>query len=207
MNYGATVTELHVPRTGKGSIDVVLGFKDKARYFDEHPFFGSMAGRVAGRITHGQLRYNGHDIELEQNDRGNHLHGGSDSLHARVWRAEPFVEGEGVGLQLSITSEDGDNGYPGKAEISVRYTIGEDNSLTVETAAAVTELIKSSQGNPSRQMSAWDIPARSCRCMGRRMTPIPSVKSQSSCPNSGRDMEISIGSISPGKKSSKQSPA
>ena len=42
-------------------------------------------------------------------------------------------------MQLSLTSEDGENGYPGKAEISVRYTVGEDNSLTVETAAAVTE--------------------------------------------------------------------
>lgn len=140
LNYGATVTELHVPRSGKESLDVVLGFKDKARYAGDHPCFGVMVGRVAGRITNGRLKFAEHDIQLEQNDHGNHLHGGSGALHARVWEAEPFVEEDKVGLTLTIASEDGDNGYPGKAEISVRYTIGEDNSLTVETAAAVTEL-------------------------------------------------------------------
>ena len=139
MNYGAIVTELHVPRAGKESLDVVLGFKDKTRYFGEHPCFGAMVGRIAGRVTGGRLTYDKHDIQLEQNDRGYHLHGGSDSLHTRVWQAEPFVAEDKVGLQLSLTSEDGENGYPGKAEISVRYTVGEDNSLTVETAAAVTE--------------------------------------------------------------------
>ena len=94
MNYGATVTELHVPRAGKGSLDVVLGFKDKARYFGEHPMLwcDGRAGSRAGSPVAGS-RYDGHDIQLEQNDRGNHLHGGSDSLHARVWRAEPFVAG------------------------------------------------------------------------------------------------------------------
>jgi aldose 1-epimerase len=140
MNYGAIVTELHVPRAGKESLDVVLGFKDKTRYFGEHPCFGAMVGRIAGRVTGGRLTYDKHDIQLEQNDRGNHLHGGSDGLHTRVWDAEPFADEDKVGLQLSLTSEDGENGYPGKAEISVRYTVGEDNSLTVGTAATVTEL-------------------------------------------------------------------
>ena len=71
MNYGAIVTELHVPRAGKESLHVVLGFKDKTRYFGEHPCFGAMVGRIAGRVTGGRLTYDKHDILLEQNDRGN----------------------------------------------------------------------------------------------------------------------------------------
>lgn len=140
LNYGAIVTELHVPRSKKNPIDVVLGFDEKTRYAGDHPCFGAMVGRVAGRITGGLLRYNEHDIQLEKNDQGNHLHGGSNALHNRVWDAEPFTENDTVGLHLSITSEDGDNGYPGKAEISVRYTIKPDNSLTVETASTVSEV-------------------------------------------------------------------
>lgn len=139
LNYGAIVTELHVPRKGKEPLDVVLGFKEKACYSGNHPCFGAMVGRVAGRLTNGRLRYDGHDIQLEQNDRGHHLHGGSDSFHTRVWQAEPFVEEDKVGLRLTLTSEDRDNGYPGKAKISVHYTVGPDNSLTVDTAATVTE--------------------------------------------------------------------
>ena len=53
LNYGATVTELHVPRSGKESLDVVLGFKDKARYAGDHPCFGVMVGEWQGELRTG----------------------------------------------------------------------------------------------------------------------------------------------------------
>lgn len=49
-NYGAIVTELHVPdRTGRLA-DVVLGFETLDGYLAGHPYFGVIAGRVANRI-------------------------------------------------------------------------------------------------------------------------------------------------------------
>lgn len=140
LSYGAIVTELQVPRKGQEPLDVVLGFKDKTRYAGDHPCFGAMVGRIAGRVSQGRLDYHGHDIQLEQNDHGNHLHGGSNGLHTRIWAGEPFVDGDKVGIDLSLISDDGDNNYPGRSEITVRYTIGSDNSFTVETAATVSEL-------------------------------------------------------------------
>ena len=86
-NYGAIVTELHVPdRTGRLA-DVVLGFDNLDAYLAGHPFFGAIVGRVANRIGNAQFALDGKTYPLEANDKPHHLHGGAKGWDKVVWNA------------------------------------------------------------------------------------------------------------------------
>jgi aldose 1-epimerase len=54
------------------------------------------------------------------NEAPNQLHGGTDGFHARTWaiagRGEDWVE-------FTLTSPDGDQGYPGEVRVSARYAL------------------------------------------------------------------------------------
>lgn len=45
-----------------------------------------------------------------------------------VWRAEPVD----AGVHLSLTSPDGDQGYPGELQVSLTYTLKESKTLLQE---------------------------------------------------------------------------
>jgi len=94
MNYGATLTELHVPDRNGQNADVVLGFSDFARYEAGHPFFGSTAGRVANRIGKGRFMLDGKEYTLFVNNAPNSLHGGKVGFDKKVWHAEPVKSPE-----------------------------------------------------------------------------------------------------------------
>src|SRR4051794_33310876 len=88
ITYGAIVTELHMPDRHGRNADVVLGFSQLKPYVSGHPYFGCIAGRVAGRLTRGRFSLDGTDYTLAINDPPNHLHGGNVGLDKRVWTAD-----------------------------------------------------------------------------------------------------------------------
>jgi len=52
-----------------------------------------------------------------------------------VWAAEPFQNAEGVGVVLRYTSADGEEGYPGRVDAEVTYTLTDANELRVDYLA------------------------------------------------------------------------
>src|SRR5580704_13852258 len=70
--YGATVTSLLVPDRNGRLVDVVLGFGNSGDYLGPHPYFGAIAGRVAGRITGARFVLDGKIYKLAANDPPNH---------------------------------------------------------------------------------------------------------------------------------------
>lgn len=132
ITWGATLVEMWVPgRTGKMG-DVTLGFDALERYSRPHPFFGSIAGRYANRIAKGAFTLDGKTYKLATNNGPNHLHGGLRGFDKRVWKAE--VQGTNA-VRFSYTSADGEEGYPGKLEVAVTYTLGENDELRLEYEA------------------------------------------------------------------------
>src|SRR5687767_13471574 len=75
-NYGAIVTELHVPDRDGRLADVVLGFDNLDGYLAGHPYFGAIVGRVANRIRNAGFTLEGRRYALDANDKPHHLHGG-----------------------------------------------------------------------------------------------------------------------------------
>ena len=134
-NYGAILTEMHVPGRRGEMADVVLGFDSLEKYLAGHPFFGAIAGRVANRIAHGRFELDGETYELETNNGPHHLHSAGAGFDKKVWNAEPMETEAGPAVKLTCVSPAGDGGYPGEVVASVVYTLTNDDELRLEYTA------------------------------------------------------------------------
>jgi len=132
ITYGATVTSLRVPDRQGRLADVVLGFNTLADYLAPHPYFGALAGRVAGRVSGARFVLDGEEYKLAANDPPNHLHGGWTGFDRRLWSV---AASNASSLRLTYCSPDGEEGYPGTVNVSVTYTATNDNALIMETEA------------------------------------------------------------------------
>lgn len=134
-NYGAIVTELHVPDRAGTRADVVLGFDNLDGYLKGSPFFGAIVGRVANRIANATFTLEGSPYTLEANNKPHHLHGGSKGWYNVVWTPTPVDTAEGPSLELTYVSKDGEQGYPGTVTAKTVYTLTHDNELKVAMQA------------------------------------------------------------------------
>lgn len=136
-NYGAILTELHLPNN-KGELDdVVLGFDTLKGYFaaNRYLYFGAVVGRVANRIKDAQFTLDGQEYNLAANASPHHIHGGKQGFDKVVWQAEPIESNQGQALKLTYLSPDGEEGYPGNLKVTAIYTLTNDNQLKLETTA------------------------------------------------------------------------
>lgn len=132
INFGAILVNLFVP-DGKGNTDdVVLGYDSLDPYLVNGSFFGATVGPNANRIGGACFELDGKRYQLDDNDGGNNLHSHMEQgYHKRVWEAE---EGEGS-VTFSIKDTDGNMGFPGNKEVSVTYTLTEENELKIHYQA------------------------------------------------------------------------
>ena len=133
-DYGATLTQLHVPdRTGRTG-DIVLGFDTLPPYLDGRDYLGATIGRVANRIAQGRLVIDGVAYDLDRNAGPHHLHGGSVGFDKRLWQATPGADASS-GLRLTLESREGDQGYPGSLSVELLVRFTDDDSLVFEYSA------------------------------------------------------------------------
>jgi aldose 1-epimerase len=140
LSYGGIVQSLHAPDRDGRRDDVVLGFDDVRRYEDDGPYFGALVGRYANRIAGGRFELDGRTHELSVNRGPNTLHGGTQGFDKRVWGVE---EAPGS-LRLTLTSPDGDQGFPARLEVAVTYLVDGD-ALRIDYEARNAE----ADGGPS----------------------------------------------------------
>lgn len=123
---GAILTNLLIPDNAGKLIDVVLGFDTVADYeANDDLYLGSTIGRNANRIANAQFELNGVDYQLAKNDGENNLHSGTEGYQLRVWNVKEIDEQKNT-ITFSLTSPDGDQGYPGELAIEVTYQLKED---------------------------------------------------------------------------------
>ena len=140
MNYGGIVLSLRVPDREGRFEDVVLGYDSLADYEEASPYFGAIVGRYGNRIEAGRFELDGAIYELATNNGPNHLHGGIEGFDKKVWEARPFVdEEEGAGIVFSYTSPAGEEGYPGRLEVEVTYTLTNENEVIFDYRATTNE--------------------------------------------------------------------
>lgn len=131
LSYGATIQSLFF-----GEKDLVLGFDTLEAYFPSDAFIGATIGRFCNRINGGRFTLNGVDYQLACNEpaRGAHLHGGHVGFDKKVWSYTVLQE-EQPTVCFSTVSEDGEEGYPGRLEVSVTFSLSEDNALMLQYEA------------------------------------------------------------------------
>ena len=132
INYGAIVVSLKVPDRAGRLRDVVLGYDDLAGYVQDKAFLGAIVGRYANRIAAGRFTLDGKTYQLDLNDGSNHLHGGAQGFHKKLWKAEKLKGEGGPSVKLTYLSADGEGGYPGKVALTVTYTLTPQNALRID---------------------------------------------------------------------------
>ncbi|MFC4638257.1 aldose epimerase family protein [Deinococcus hohokamensis] len=138
MNYGGVLVSLRVPDRAGALGDVVLGHDRPEPYFDrdQSPYFGALIGRYANRIAGGRFTLDGQPYTLACNNGPNALHGGEGGFDHRLWDAEMSLGDSGPALTLRYTSPDGEEGYPGQLEVTVRYELGLPGHLDISYQAS-----------------------------------------------------------------------
>ena len=124
LTYGGVVQSLEVPDTRGRVANVVLGFPSLDEYLEASGlYFGGLVGRFANRIAGGRFGLDGKSYAVDVNAGGHCLHGGRTGFDKRPWQAQPISDHE---LRLTLTSADGDRGFPGRLRVEVTYSLLED---------------------------------------------------------------------------------
>ncbi|MDP4227608.1 MAG: aldose epimerase family protein [Bacteroidota bacterium] len=139
-NYGGIITGIWTPDKFGKSENIVLGFPDISDYYKKDylkncPYFGAIIGRYCNRIAKGQFEINGKVFNLTKNEFVNHVHGGTCGFDKKVWGIESFQETNAVGVILKYFSRDGEEGYPGNLNITVIYSLNNENELKIQYKA------------------------------------------------------------------------
>ena len=130
-NYGGTITSIIVPDKDGVNRDVVLGYDTIEEYQKNSGYFGALIGRNGNRIGKSRFAINGKEYILNDNEKGNQLHGGIKGFDKKVWDYE-IKENN---LCLYCTSCDGEEGFPGNLEVTVIYTLTDENELIISYEA------------------------------------------------------------------------
>ena len=127
--------DIQVPdRSGKLA-GVVLGYDSLQGYEAGTSYFGGLIGRYGNRIGGAKFSLDGQTYQLGKNDGQNSLHGGMRGFNKMVWAAHEPASKDGQALELTYVSKDGEEGYPGKLSVRVRYTWTDRNELRVQYSA------------------------------------------------------------------------
>lgn len=139
IDYGGKVVRLFTPDRNGLTKDITLGFNDVAGYETHDKYFGSLIGRYGNRIANGRFTLDGQTYTLPTNnspgDMACSLHGGDKGFDAYVWHSEPLSDGKNVGIKFTLTSPDGDEGYPGNLKMTVCYWLTPGNVWRIEYEA------------------------------------------------------------------------
>jgi len=135
MTYGGIIKEINVPDSSGAMGNVVLGFATVDEYVKSSPYFGCITGRYANRIARGTFNLEGKRYFLALNNGTNALHGGVKGFDKKIWTAEEVNGADGPGLKLTYTSPDGEEGYPGTLDVTVTYTLTNDNEIKIDYLA------------------------------------------------------------------------
>ncbi len=138
-NLGGIIKNIFVRDCKWKLVDVVLGFDTLEEYTQpayrtNYPYFGALIGRYGNRIQKGEITIDGKTYTLNKNEKENCLHGGTPGFDQQIWEVEQPDDSH---LILHYTSPDGENGFPGNLNVSVRYSI--ENNVFRVTYDATTD--------------------------------------------------------------------
>lgn len=142
-NYGATIMAFKVKNADGTTNDIVLGFEKTEdyhhpAYLSAYPWFGCAVGRYANRVKGAGFFLNGQKIKLEANQGVNTLHGGYSGFDKKIWETVSFGHFPHQYLELKYASPDGECGFPGNLQTTIRFELTDENELSY-TFKAVTD--------------------------------------------------------------------
>ena len=131
IEFGGAIRSIVVPDSEGALVDVALGYDDLGSYVSQDKYIGALIGRHGNRVEDAKFRLGRKVYTLARNDGRNNLHGGPRGFDKRLWHGE--IDGES--LVLTYRSEDGEEGFPGNLDVTVRYSFTEDNAVIIDYKA------------------------------------------------------------------------
>ncbi len=134
-NYGAAILAIMAPDKNGKYGNIILGHDSIDKVINSpEPFLSTSIGRYDNRIAKGKFTLCGIEYTLATNNGPNSLHGGPKGFHAVVWDAKQIGEHS---LELRYTAQDGEEGFPGKLDVLMTYSINDANEFLI-TYKAIT---------------------------------------------------------------------
>ena len=128
-DFGAHLVSVLVPDRDGNVSDVVLGFDDANGYRTGNGgYLGATVGRNANRIKGASFMIDDVRVRLTPNEGENSLHSGPNGFHLRMWE---LVRQRKNLVTLHLLSPQGDQGFPGKADIYVTYALEKGGQLKI----------------------------------------------------------------------------
>ena len=110
LSMGGILQQINMPDRDGKLADVVCGFDTVDDYLNGGGYHGSLIGRYGNRIANGRFTLDGVTYQ-------------------------PFEKADESGLIRKMTSPDGDENYPGKLDVTVTYTLTDNNELKIHYEA------------------------------------------------------------------------
>ncbi len=126
-DFGALLVSVEAPDRDDNLSKVTLSYKNAAEA-EKGGVFGNVVGRFANRIDTGGFTINDvrYDLETVNPKTKVHIHGGKTGFQRQLWKTELLPP---KAVKFSLTSPDGHEGYPGRVEVSVTYSLNDDGEL------------------------------------------------------------------------------
>ena len=131
-NYGGIIVSILVPNTEHKLDNIVHGYPTLQEYIlhqKKGEIINSLLGRYSNEIKDGEFILDNQTYKLK--DLNNYSNFGE-----KVWTAVQINSKE---LRLYYTSEDGENGFPGKLHVEVVYTLNDDNEFKISYTGITTK--------------------------------------------------------------------
>ena len=130
LDYGGIVQSIVV-----GGEEMVLGYDSIGGYLGKNPYYGALVGRYGNRIAYARFTLHGTTYQVDANENGNQLHGGTEGFNRRRWMVEPSTTDTVAAVRLTYTSPDGEMGFPGTLAVACTYEWSNDNALRIHYEA------------------------------------------------------------------------
>lgn len=131
--YGGRLQSLLVPDKNGKEIDVIAGPESMDGFETAKPnFYGALIGRYGNRIGNAKFTLEGKEYKLPANNGPNTLHGGKDGFDVKIWEAN---QTDAQTIELTYTSADGEEGFPGNLKTTVVYKLTDDNAIEISYTA------------------------------------------------------------------------
>ena len=135
-DYGATITSIKMPNQEGILEEITCGFDTFESYFSaayqaNAPYFGGTVGRYTSQIKDATFTLHGKVYQLAKNVGNNNLHGGKVGFDKRMWAAALIEAEDQVKLEMTLLSQDMEEGFPGNVTVRVTFLLNNDNELAI----------------------------------------------------------------------------
>ncbi|WP_342387861.1 aldose epimerase family protein [Salinicoccus bachuensis] len=128
LNIGASITGIHVPDRNGDFSNVVLRNDSLEEYRGNLHLLGATIAPIAGRVRGAEIEVEGQKYRFDSNDGNHTLHSGEVGVQNKVWKSTVVEEAGVEKVKFTISVDD----YPWHPEISILYSLGEDDALKLE---------------------------------------------------------------------------